>query len=1189
MKTAHFLTRRVCAVLLCMTLLCGAIMGVAGFSVSAADTEIEKFSVDFSDLSALVSKGSYTEDGYYRSAATDTAINKWVSEHFDLYYNYETDDFAKRAYLGQPCAELNSTDGNDSHWKISSDGALVNSGYAGQYLIAGNSLNLKYNGDTIKLKNFEATVVFNTNENMAGSVYVAFHENVAGRFSWDVNGTDKTPTQQDAVLVATPWDARSANLCSGMVVRTYGETLKTDWLDGVALDADKFFSPYLVGDQQLKLWIRVLDTTVTMKLTDADDDTVVYYSGSDTVSNGYGTISVGVTGRTRELESIEVIELDDEGNAVDIGTLEAALESELSAVESYTVDFSELATLAKNSGATFTDGYYRSVVADTVINKWVDARFDLYNNYETDDFAQRAYLGQSVYELNSTDANDSHWKIGSNGTLLNSGYGGQCMWAGEALNLVRNGEPLQLKNFEASVKFNTNSNLAGTVYVAFHENVAGRFAYTANGSDLTPTQQDAVFAVATGDVGNGYADRQGIAVRTYGEDLTGELTTFLGIVPTEDRYKDASGADYGLGVDKDYVLTVRVVNGVSYTKLTDVAGTVTYYTGTDTVSDNYGTISVGVTGRPRGLYSIRVTELDDTGRAVNIGSQSRVSVNESTDTVNVIVGEGSELKAGSLIVTDVNGVQHIPTRVGFQTADNTQSEIYQVLNANGQPVSLDGATVTAEFYEPSLEQPNIGLIGTSVHTEKEGLRFIHRANITQGDDGWYMNFGKDGVKKVKDFGLLLVSSHSQGGKYAADPANVLVLENTLASQYDKEYSMLGATYEGVELIAKNTYYDISDSYVDIAIEIQNIVKGGGETDDLLTRLYVVLEDDSVIYGASADENYKNAGGLYTTETLPALVADNCLKTVGRQEIASDKIVMEYNNAAVTLYGELEGTVSMRVANTSSAVCMAHVVVDGDTANASTVLIRNGDTDITLCKGLEKSMHTIELIRSTCCDWPALELYSVTYSGTLSTPPARDLQIEFLGDSITCAVGAIKADGVYDFGSKWQDGFYSYAAITARNLNADASVLSLSGRTTSEVHAKFDDVKCNTDDGAWNLAANPQDIVVINLGTNDFWHNTTDGVINYDLAAQIDALLADVRNAYGEDTYIVWAYGMMPIADNGYIKTAVESYAAETNDTRILYCDMTSVVNSNGWGAHPNEAGHEAAAELLTAFLRENCM
>lgn len=323
---------------------------------------------------------------------------------------------------------------------------------------------------------------------------------------------------------------------------------------------------------------------------------------------------------------------------------------------------------------------------------------------------------------------------------------------------------------------------------------------------------------------------------------------------------------------------------------------------------------------------------------------------------------------------------------------------------------------------------------------------------------------------------------------------------------------------------------------------------------------------------------------YAARSVTELIANEQIRLIGRQAVTADAIVMDYNNATVKLYGELEGSVKMNVSNTAAQDCYVYVVVDGDAAKAKQLVIGKNDYVVELCSNLKKGKHTVEIIRATCCDWKSLEIYSFTYKGFLEKPPAAKLQIEFLGDSITCAVGAVMADNTYQLGAKWQDGFRSYAAITARNLNADASVLSLSGRTTEQVYKKFNDIRSDGDDNAWDLAANKQDIVVINLGTND----RIFGVDAATVKSAVNGLLRDIRTAYGKDTYIIWAYGMMIDNNLSTYKNLVQTYAADKNDDRILFCDLSSVKNTAGWSSHPNEKGQKDAAVLLTDFIRKNC-
>jgi len=139
----------------------------------------------------------------------------------------------------------------------------------------------------------------------------------------------------------------------------------------------------------------------------------------------------------------------------------------------------------------------------------------------------------------------------------------------------------------------------------------------------------------------------------------------------------------------------------------------------------------------------------------------------------------------------------------------------------------------------------------------------------------------------------------------------------------------------------------------------------------------------------------------------------------------------------------------------------------------------------------------------------------------------------------------------------------------------------SGYTTAQVRKLFND-------SSWDFANNQKDVVVINLGTNDFGY---DGKPNPDeidgYADTCNALLADVRAKY-PDAYIIWGYGMMFDKGVDQLKVIVETYAESSGDDKILFCDFSSVKNNAGMSNHPDQQGHDDAAALLTAFIRENC-
>lgn len=311
-----------------------------------------------------------------------------------------------------------------------------------------------------------------------------------------------------------------------------------------------------------------------------------------------------------------------------------------------------------------------------------------------------------------------------------------------------------------------------------------------------------------------------------------------------------------------------------------------------------------------------------------------------------------------------------------------------------------------------------------------------------------------------------------------------------------------------------------------------------------------------------------------------LLWDGLLLTSGRVTAGAAGLSMPYSDSGITICGELEGAVSVGLTLGNNG-CVLNVVVDGDDKNVKTVRLSAGDHLMTACTGLKKGFHTIEITRGTAYNYGSAVLHAVYYDGKLQAPKAKDLQLEFIGDSVTCSEGNV-AGANAGYSVDGHNSFYGYAALTARALDAGLAVEAVCGQKTAGMRTRFNDT-------AWDFANNQKDVVVVNLGTNDVgWSNVALSTVEADLRTNVIGLIDDIRAKYGKDTYIVWAYGMMFDKDKAFFEKTVTAYAAQSGDARVLYCDMSAVKNTKGYGSHPSMEGHAAAAQLLTAFIKENC-
>ncbi|MFQ8601061.1 MAG: GDSL-type esterase/lipase family protein, partial [Oscillospiraceae bacterium] len=124
------------------------------------------------------------------------------------------------------------------------------------------------------------------------------------------------------------------------------------------------------------------------------------------------------------------------------------------------------------------------------------------------------------------------------------------------------------------------------------------------------------------------------------------------------------------------------------------------------------------------------------------------------------------------------------------------------------------------------------------------------------------------------------------------------------------------------------------------------------------------------------------------------------------------------------------------------------------------------------------------------------LESITLAGSfLEAPDQSNLAIEFIGDSLTAGYGNLGKPGDASPGSPLlQDGTQAYAFMAARELGADLSVIAMSGHglvggwkagwNVPKAYPYTNWYRDHEESGKYDFAR-PSDVVVVNLGTNDW--------------------------------------------------------------------------------------------------------
>ena len=329
-------------------------------------------------------------------------------------------------------------------------------------------------------------------------------------------------------------------------------------------------------------------------------------------------------------------------------------------------------------------------------------------------------------------------------------------------------------------------------------------------------------------------------------------------------------------------------------------------------------------------------------------------------------------------------------------------------------------------------------------------------------------------------------------------------------------------------------------------------------------------------------NFKIGG-----EALSDLADQGLLKTVGRAGFVGDDFQMDWTNSGFEITGTLSGDVSMIAKRTDDPGmegidgCYVDVIVDG--GEATRVKIPNGTNTVKLVSGLAEGKHTVRVLTANSAAFGTLSVSHVGFTGALEVPKTENskLRILAIGDSITTGYGLYGKDGDSAAPAnkiETSDGYYSYAAVAARDLDAELSVVANEAAPISEVHGFVN--KLNRREGApnWDWTKNKNDVIVINLGTNDEWisDKTSETAL-----ADAKALLDDMR-AKNPDAEIIWVYGMMRKDYEASYKAAVQ-YMNDKSDSKVHILEMTP--DTTALEGHPSKAAHAEYGKKLADYIR----
>lgn len=244
-------------------------------------------------------------------------------------------------------------------------------------------------------------------------------------------------------------------------------------------------------------------------------------------------------------------------------------------------------------------------------------------------------------------------------------------------------------------------------------------------------------------------------------------------------------------------------------------------------------------------------------------------------------------------------------------------------------------------------------------------------------------------------------------------------------------------------------------------------------------------------------------------------------------------------------------------------------------------------DVLLASGLGKGSHRLRLQKVTEGERGMTTIHSFTAKGkgTFNAVAPKDRFIEIVGDSYTCGYGSEGEENSH-FEVKTENCDKAYACLIARYFDADYAIVAHSGMGITRnfggnkwktMPQRYPQIFDDHDTVSYDFKQYKPDLVIINLGTNDFSVQgaPADYVSNY------LKFIKTVRGHYGEVPILC----VTPHSANIFLLAALQQLRESVRSMKGVRVSepMPEIVvtgHDMGSDAHPNWKGHQKIATTL---------
>lgn len=324
--------------------------------------------------------------------------------------------------------------------------------------------------------------------------------------------------------------------------------------------------------------------------------------------------------------------------------------------------------------------------------------------------------------------------------------------------------------------------------------------------------------------------------------------------------------------------------------------------------------------------------------------------------------------------------------------------------------------------------------------------------------------------------------------------------------------------------------------------------------------------------------------------------DPNIEYIGRFDFSNPKSV-RFDWPGVQIKTRFEGTsCSIKLKDGNNDY---NIFIDG---RLHKIIRTTSDTIYVLANGLTDKTHTLLIAKRTEALFGIATFDGFILDGGKDLVKTIELKkkrrIEFVGDSYFTGFGTDGNSADCVFSRETENSYYSFGPQIARTLNADYSVVAISGvgvtknygdslRTSEHPLPYYYDRVCMNETLLWDFKKWQADAVVVRLGRNDYWQKPHPKREMFRTAYL--KLINDIRRHYPNAHIFTLCSPMRKDPHCDYVNSVVNELKLKNKDKKIHFIKVDVKFNEErdfGCEKHPNRFGHKKIADFLEPIIRK---